>query len=197
MKIALIMIVAQLVYIPFCASGRTDTSSVNGNHFTENKKLRLNGVYIDYDTSRGINHNEGEYSVNTEFLAFLENGEIFYSGESGCGIYPSFGSSFEARAFKLMGTYYVSNDTLYARISTHFWGNGYSGLFRDAFYTGYIENDSEISGWQMVPPYPKVKMRFNENLKDETTPRTLHFQKSSFAEDLTAYLENARKKKKK
>lgn len=51
--------------------------------------------------------------------------------------------------------------------------------YRLVHYRGILKNRDTIVQWQMVPPYPKVNMKWNKERFDLLcTPKTLHFFES-------------------
>lgn len=185
MKLDLILIT--VIISSLCYNNIEAKFETKNNSFVpiedDTSMLRFDGIYSDYDTVSSPDDHTQKI-IGTEFVAFLKDSHIFYSGEGVSGIYPDFQGFFKTNGPNLTGTYHISNDTLYATISTLFFKRGMRFTFLDANYVGYIKNKDTISAWKMVPPYPKMNLRLNEHFENFTRPRDLHFVKYEQVKEL-------------
>src|SRR5690606_5985067 len=120
-----------------------------------------------------------EHYVTYHSLVFLRNNRTFYFSRAGTRDNRPFKKDFYNNSMlKESGTYKIIEDSIHATISTMFFAAGNRLIYLKANYIGYMKNRDTILGWKMIPPYPKIKLRFNEFFPEDTTAKMLYFIKN-------------------
>lgn len=154
-----------------------------------NEKVTLNGYYNTYDTNYIYKYDKNDTNTTVDILVFLNATNIFYNGHAVSSERPDFNWEFFKRnAKRRIGSYSILDDSLYVSVNTAFAGPSNMIRYFRANYSGYILNKDTIIGWKMIPPYPKVKLRFNEHFYEDTIPKTLFFVPHKKVEQLQQYI---------
>ena len=156
--------------------------------------LRHDGVYALYDTALSLNSDRkwseihNIYSplivVNHQNAIFLNYLNFVDSSVLRIETYKAQGNDFS----KYVGTYYVVNDTIFATLPTSLMMVGERRKLILANYRGIIKNRDTIINWQLVPPYPKVNKKHNNDLELLRMPHLLYFVESKELSGLDFYM---------
>jgi len=143
-------------------------------------KFMIEGYYIPGGSSSNVQL-DGYYSSSKNaienFIVFFESGKVFCKSHSQLADSPKFTEAYFVDFAPLpTGRYRVVNDTIYATIPTSFYVNGMRSKQLNAHYVGHI-NDTSIDSWRMVPPYPKINFKLNQEFSADTTSKPLYFVK--------------------
>lgn len=124
------------------------------------------------------NRRMNEMCQTIDMLIFLDEERVCYDHNKCYSGMPDFQCEFFTHdAKKVTGHYKIVGDSIYADVTTRFRKNGYKNEYLQTHYSGYIKNRDTILGWKIVPPYPKVSVRFNNDYVKDTAPKTLYFVK--------------------
>jgi hypothetical protein len=185
MKIILFLFAFILPSVEYSASFYKEDGLMN----TPN--IRLDGFYNTFDTSFSVNCGKRAYERYTtkDIVVFLRDNQVFYNGRMGSYSMPDFQNGYLQREGpKMIGTYRIKGDSLYATIPTQFLLHAQRYEYFSAHYVGFIKNEDTILSWKMVPPYPKIKLKFNEFFHVDTTPKMLYFVKYDKVKELEQYM---------
>ncbi len=152
---------------------KSDTTSV----------LRTDGLYSLYDDdAKGrLDTNKYKRFAVSRPLIFINENKAFWHNHIGY---------FDNQALHLsnyemlpqfdifIGDYVIRNDTIIAKLPVilNVGGGGLSTY--EAYFEGVIQNSDTIIDWHIIPPYPKVNMKFNNDLHFLKTPHILTFIES-------------------
>lgn len=77
-----------------------------------------------------------------------------------------------------VGSYIVFDDTISAKLPITLYGGGKRPMTYEAYFQGFLLNRDTITGWKMIPPYPKANKRLNDDFSFLKTPHMLYFIES-------------------
>jgi hypothetical protein len=184
---SIVFISCSLICI-FCSEKKIINSSIylKENNFTSEDTemiLRCDGLYNTYDTSKlRCSLQINERYVIYKPLIILNSHNLKHSTPGGSLDSNNLTFEFYANLInftKLVGNYYINNDTLRAKTPVYLYAPGMRLKLYECNYIGIIKNRDTITDWHIVPPYPKANPKFNENFHDLLEPHTLYFIKST------------------
>lgn len=148
--------------------------------------IRTDGLYSTYDTSSSRCGKAHDIYKVVHEIVFLNDSDIFYNSRMVSYSLPNYYYRFyELSAALRIGKYKIVGDSVFANIPTQFYKRGNIIKYANANYSGYIKNRDTIVGWRIVPPYPDINMKFNDDVfPSDTTPKMIYFVKHDGVKDL-------------
>lgn len=73
------------------------------------------------------------------------------------------------------GKFKLFKDTIKTHFRYQFYTRGMRTKYYDVHFEGIVKNDSTITNWKMIPPYPNPNKNWNENFEGLKKPKTLVF----------------------
>lgn len=194
MKQLILLITAILFYIGLLSFADVKTEDFEPGQ-EDTGKLRFDGLYSTYANEGlcGPQHNLPFKALN--YFVLLDNKKIYYNARGGACDSPDFlDYSFEHWACKMVGTYTVHNDTMYANIPVIFSHPCRAVKLATTHYKGYVKNADTVVGWRMVPPYPKLKEKYKSYFVEDTIPKLMYFLKNNSIVTLENQIQKGNKK---
>lgn len=157
----------------------------------DKSKLRFDGYYNPYDTTRGYIGNApiGERITDmyylTNFFSFYKNGLCLAKMGSyrdgaevnSLCIYNRFTEE-QNKGYSEWGAYKITDDTLEILCYRHFSKRGDLLKSYLTHYRGILKGRDSIVDFKMMPPYPHVNAKINDNFAYEIGPQVLIFKRN-------------------
>jgi len=139
--------------------------------------IRLDGVYCWVDSETLKQDPRAQYLLPIGFYAngLIRVDQTVYHDSQSLSYWCSMITNVPDRNYASFGAYRLSHDTIDCYVFTGFAGVSRSVRTFIAHYTGLLKHGDTITGWRMIPPYPKVRTDLND-MSDYTGARMYVFR---------------------
>jgi hypothetical protein len=145
-------------------------------------KIRIDGMYNTLDTTLLSNGKRlSDHNTTIGFIVFKKDQSIFRDNGGNIDSLPFTCEYYKQYNRKARGQYEIKGDSVIAYLPATFivWGMRFKTY--NAWFKGYIRNRDTITGWHVVPPYPKKIGKWSLKLENNQvifTPHTIYFIKT-------------------